>query len=299
MNKIIFLLINTLTIWSAIAQTKTYFMPFQGFKVTEKGISCEKISATINSEQWTSNLIGLNESFKLSIKNFSGFEVNSNNNIAVGIEAFMKSKKGDTLVYMPNIFEAYKDGIDVDLVNKLSASLGLRDVSIGDTFLVRIAFYDLKSDRYLRVEGEVIANKEKTPDLSSMHFNYTMGDYAWSSSPMGCPEMKLFIDMSFSKNTTNNSTIRLVFDTKDLQPEELQDAALEMKLLFANGQIKTQKDILKLVKESVLVSSSDVIVSQTTISFPISEIDLGNIKHIWVKINDVKRKWTVAGTVKL
>jgi hypothetical protein len=125
-----------------------------------------------------------------------------------------------------------------------------------------------------------------------------MGDYAWSSSPIDCTKMKLFMDMPIS-DKANNSTIRLVFDTKDLKLEELQDATLEMKLLFANGQIKTQKEILKLVKEPVLVTSSDAIVSQTTISFPISEIDLGNIKHIWVRINDVKRKWTVAGTVKL
>lgn len=297
MNKIIFLLINTLTIWSAIAQTKTYFMPFQGFKVTEKGISCEKISATINNEQWTSNLIGLDEPFKLSIKEFSGFEISSDDKISVGIEAFLKSKKGDTLAYVSNILEAYKDGFDIGQVNKLSASLGLHEVSVGDTFLMRVVYYDLKSDRYLRVEGEVIANKEKTPDVSDTHFNYTMGDYAWSSSPIDCTKMKLFMDMPIS-DKANNSTIRLVFDTKDLKLEELQDATLEMKLLFANGQIKTQKDILKLTKQVVLVANNTEI-AQTTISFPVSDIDLENIKSIWVKINDVKRKWTVAGTVKL
>lgn len=298
MNKIIILLINALTIWNSIAQTNTYFMPFQGFKVTEKGISCNKINATINNEQWTSNIIGLDESFKLTIKDFSGFEISPDNNISVGIEAFLKSKKGDTLAYVPNILEAYKDGFDVSLVNKLSASLGLHNVSVGDTFLVRVAYYDLKSDRYLRVEGEVIANKGNTPDVSDTYFNYSTGDYTWTSSPIDCIKMKLFMDMSIS-DQANNSTIRLVFDTKDLKIDELQKATLEMKVLFVNERIKTQKDILKLVKKSVLVSNSDAVVSQTTISFPISEIDLGNIKSIWVRINDVKRKWTVAGTVKL
>lgn len=294
-RKIIFSFLVVLISLKTFAQTATYLMPFQGFKVVENGLTCDGIKALINDEQWISNHVSLNKTAKIKVMKPRGFVLNSDSTALFGVSALLLSSKGDTLLYSPDIFGGMTEGYNIDMISYLSVKYELTNLQVGDEVMMKAIYFDLKSNRNISVEGKMIVAPENEPQTTDSHYNYTLGtDYKWSSSGVECKDMKLLMDMSLDESKP--TIFKVGFNVIGATKVDLENSTLDMQLLYKDGSIKTKQNISgikRVVKEGENNSAN------TMILFPAREGDIENVQSIWIRLTDTTKKWVVAGSVKL
>lgn len=292
------LLILAVLLGSQLALTQEItILPFQGIKVTSHGISFESISATLEDETWTSNVLPRNTSFRMVMKKPVGFTIYQDSNVHPGISVLLTTLKGDTLGYSGNLFGDDFEGIPADYFSSLSVKLGFSDdVLPGDTILSKIVYFDKLSDKSVSLDGQFIIAKDNTPlDQTNSTYGYQSSDgFEGKASGVEMNKMSILVD-EISRPT--QTIIGMEFFTKGLYALDLSRQDVEIIVFHKDGSTSSNYSYGNYITEQETLSGDDKTNVKNTIQLFLANDVFKTVDAVWMRLRSVRGEWVIAGSI--
>jgi len=253
------------------------------------GLSCSAVSLSSNDEPINRNEFIFGEKIKVSFTNIEGFK-KENNTVYPGMSLLILDKKGDTMLYSPDLYADYTDAIDMESLI-LTATLKVGDpIKSNKTYALYIHTWDKKGKGTFDTELQfsVIPN----PSLKHNTANISFDEIFLFDQENG-------IGITSNKIKQSQETLLIYDGLKGFKQQDGKcKVGLSMKATDAKGQI--------ILDETDLLQEEEPEFSRFSEQF-ISSFSLGNQKVInpihfevllWDKIGDGKIKTTIDIEVK-
>lgn len=291
MKQLILFFIGVLIVPVAVAQETSKFIPFQGFKLTSRGINYKSAAITLDERKWTSNKLPAGPTFKILIEAPQGF-ITKKGKVLPGVSVLFTKTNADTLGYVDNMLGDDFSGIDEAFFSSLNVKLAFKeDVEEGDTIFGKVVFYDRNSDRFVSIEGNYIITSGSHLDQSNSTYRY-FSDKGLEGEATG---VNLYgMNWNTQEASDNVQSADLSFDTRGLSMKELRNSTIEIQILYKNGKLRTISDYQLLTEEKDNVDTTDL---KVTVRIPFEKIAWQDVETFWVRLTDTHRKWSIAGSL--
>ena len=242
------------------------------------GISCDNVYLSNGNSKINRNSFLYGEKFYLNFENIIGFK-KVKNNVFPGMDLLITSKKGDTIMHNPDLYQNNSDGFDIDPLLLQANITAASPIHSGGEYTFFVKIWDKKSNGAFKAE---------------MDFDVQANDQiAINSNTISFGEIYLFSTETKSVIVENNikfdETFYLVFEElKGFYEEEGQSfIGLSMLTKDADGNIIIEeKDLLadtNIATSELKELAPSFVFQQSIIRNPVSCEVL-----IWDKKSDAK-----------
>lgn len=126
---------------------------FTGASFISKGLSCKdfEIKSKTNNVYLTDNLIGIDEEINIKILKPKGFCADGNGDSHFGTSYSISDSLGNVVIKVDDLYKNQTKGIPEEYLKSLSVSLKLNSLGLGMKYILRISFFDKRSEAKLDV----------------------------------------------------------------------------------------------------------------------------------------------------